>query len=163
MIVNVLGKRCKVHVFSEAYGDTNNWTAYGKDIVDYFHLAPRMDEKKKHAMDMELNLRDWKHFITADILIVGGTFSRIASYARDDPDSITGLPLTMTMCYDLPCHPSTQFDWSGTYVQFRKEEPSVVEFVNFPPPFDDAVVASAAATTVATTTAMREMNTTTMV
>lgn len=135
MLSKVLGKDSQVHVFSEDYGDTN-WTAYGGELVDYFHLAPQMNQKNKHTMDIELNLRDWKHFITADILVVGGTFSRMASYARDDPDSITGLPLTVTLCYDLPCRQSTQFDWSGTYVQFQKDVPDDVNFINLPYPFD---------------------------
>jgi len=138
MVLMVLRKESEVHIFSEAYGDTN-WTSYrrGLGMVDYFHLAPQMNQMNRHSMDIELNLRDWKHFITADILVVGGTFSRIASYAREDPSSITGLPLTMTLCYALPCHQSTQFDWSGVYVQFRKDKPDDVRFMNFPHPFND--------------------------
>jgi hypothetical protein len=135
-----LGKDSQVHLFSEDYGDTN-WTAYTKEggLVDYFHLAPQMNQKRKHAMDMHLNLRDWKHFITADVLVVGGTFSRIASYAREDPDAVIGLPLTVTFCHTPPCQPSSQFDWSGVYVKFRKDAPDAVEFLHFPVPFSHHV------------------------
>lgn len=76
----------EVHLFSESYG-TTNWTRYG-DLVDYFHLAP------KGSNDINLNIRDWKHFVQADVLIVGGTFSLIPAYSRLDLAD-RGLPITV--------------------------------------------------------------------
>ena len=39
-------------------------------------------------------MRDWKHFVLADVLIIGGTFSHVAAFARSGPSS-DGLPLTL--------------------------------------------------------------------
>jgi len=80
-----LGHKPIVHVFSEAYGRiddrhriTPNWTLYD-GLVDYFHLAPKM----KGDGDPAMHVRDWRHFITADIMVVGeGSFSRKPAYAR---------------------------------------------------------------------------------
>ena len=80
-----LGNKPIVHVFSEAYGRiddgfnlTANWTLYD-GLVDYFHLAPEM----KGAGNPAMHVRDWRHFITADIMVVGeGSFSKQPSYAR---------------------------------------------------------------------------------
>jgi hypothetical protein len=76
----------EVHVFSEDYGATN-WTAY-HGIVDFFHLAP------KGQSDLMFNLRDWAHFLKADILIAGGTFSIIPALGRPEPGN-DGLPMTI--------------------------------------------------------------------
>ena len=74
------------------------WTAYdGLVDIDKMHLAPR-HPKGNHSVDMDLNLGDWKHFITADILLVGGTFLNIASIARDYQDETTGLLLSIHIC-----------------------------------------------------------------
>mmetsp|Transcript_12407 Transcript_12407/g.25388 ORF Transcript_12407/g.25388 Transcript_12407/m.25388 type:complete len:599 (+) Transcript_12407:193-1989(+) len=70
--------KTEVHLFSEAYG-TTNWGKYG-NLITRLHLAP------KGSRDVGLNIRDWKHFVTADVLIVGGTFSRIPAYGRIDDD-----------------------------------------------------------------------------
>ena len=93
------GKVPEVHIFSEDYG-TINWTAY-EGFVDYWHLAPQMnDPLKGDNMDWELNVRDWMHFIKADVLLIGGTFSWMPGSMRDGPDPSTGLPLTFYLCRD---------------------------------------------------------------
>ncbi len=93
------GKVPEVHIFSEDYG-TINWTAY-EGFVDYWHLAPQMnDPLKGDNMDWELNVRDWMHFIKADVLLIGGTFSWMPGSMRDGPDPATGLPLTFYLCRD---------------------------------------------------------------
>ena len=84
--------KTEVHVFSEGYGMTN-WTRYGS-LVDQYHLAPEGSE------DIELNLRDWKHFVNADVLIVGGTFSALPAFARSHIISTAngnniGFPITI--------------------------------------------------------------------
>jgi hypothetical protein len=76
----------EVHLFLESYGQTN-WTRYG-DLVHSFHLAP------EGTSNIDLNIRDWKHFVKADILLVGGTFSAIPALARPGP-SKDGLPVTI--------------------------------------------------------------------
>jgi hypothetical protein len=91
------GRSSEVHLFSEDYG-TVNWTAYD-GLVDQFHLAPQINSATRGSkMDMHLNLRDWKHFVKADILVAGGSFSRLPGFSRADPDMATGLPLTITFC-----------------------------------------------------------------
>jgi len=99
------GKSPEVHLFSEDYGlidsernITRNWTMYN-GLVEHFHLAPDMRTKKNpHAMDLDLNLRDWRHFIKADILVEGSHFSVIPGFGRPQhPDPKTGLPLTIHM------------------------------------------------------------------
>lgn len=90
-IVERTGKTPQVHIFSEDYGSIApykdgdlpkalNWSLYD-GIVDPrdMHLAPDMRESKKglkthkarqkanNVMDMSLNLRDWRHFVEADI------------------------------------------------------------------------------------------------
>ena len=102
-ILGKAGKSPEVHLFSEDYGMidvgrniTRNWTMYN-GVVEHFHLAPDMRTKKnKHALNMDLNLRDWRHFIKADILVVGSHFSQTPGYGRPQhPDPETGLPLTI--------------------------------------------------------------------
>jgi hypothetical protein len=103
-ILEKAGKSPEVHLFSENYGIvhrefnlTTNWALYD-GLVEHFHLAEDMrnGRKKSHNMDMDLNLRDWRHFIQADILIVGGTFSATPALGRPKyPDPKTGLPLTI--------------------------------------------------------------------
>lgn len=91
------GRSSEVHLFSEDYG-TVNWTAYD-GLVDHFHLAPQLNPATRgDKMDMHLNVRDWKHFVKADILVAGGSFSHLPGYSRPDPDKATGLPLTLTFC-----------------------------------------------------------------
>jgi hypothetical protein len=96
----------EIHIFSEDYGWvdktrnlTSNWTLY-EGIADHIHLAPDMrTNRTAHAMDMALNLRDWRHFVEADILIVGSPFSEIPALGRPKhPDLRTGLPLTLYPC-----------------------------------------------------------------
>lgn len=126
-----IGREVEVHIFSEDYGDTN-WTAY-EGLVDKekMHLAPRYP--KEGGMDMDLNLRDWKHFITADILIVGGSFSSIASLARDDPDEMTGLPLTINICKSSTlCSKADTFSWSGVFLKHNVHNLMGAEFLNLP-------------------------------
>lgn len=79
--------KIEVHMFSESYGATD-WKRYGT-LVDKFHLAPF------GSGDIDLNMRDWKHFLKADVTIVGGSFSRMPAYARPGPSKETGLPLTL--------------------------------------------------------------------
>jgi len=99
------GKNPEVHLFSEDYGMIDvkrnidrNWTMYD-GLVEHFHLAPDMRKKRNpHVVDMDLNLRDWRHFVKVDILIVGGSFSRIPALGRPKhPDPTTGLPLTINL------------------------------------------------------------------
>mmetsp|Transcript_41375 Transcript_41375/g.72741 ORF Transcript_41375/g.72741 Transcript_41375/m.72741 type:complete len:424 (-) Transcript_41375:111-1382(-) len=78
----------EVHMFSEAYGVTN-WTQYDT-LVDRFHLAP------EGSTDIERNLRDWKHFVLADVLIIGGSFSSHPAIARPDPSPDDGFPMTLS-------------------------------------------------------------------
>ena len=94
--------KIEVHVFSEDYGMTN-WTKY-KPLVDVFHLASEGSD------DVELNLRDWKHFVIADVLIVGGTFSSVPAYARRNP-TVNGLPITIVKNRGLFC--KEWIHWSG--------------------------------------------------
>jgi hypothetical protein len=82
-----------VHVFSEDYG-TVNWTAY-EGIVDEFHFAPKMNG---HEMDWALNIRDWVHFLKADVTVTSSTFSFYPSHFKDDPDPQTGLPVNIHPC-----------------------------------------------------------------
>lgn len=102
-ILKKAGKAPEVHLFSEDYGlvdkalnITRNWTMYD-GLVEHFHLVGDMrTNKNKHAMNVDLNLRDWRHFVKADILVVGGSFSYIPSLGRPrHPDPTTGLPLTI--------------------------------------------------------------------
>ena len=79
--------KIEVHVFSESYG-TTDWDRYGT-LVDKFHLAPEGNN------DIGLNLRDWKHFVRADILITGNTFSNVPALARPAKPLSDGLPLTL--------------------------------------------------------------------
>lgn len=81
------GSRVEVHLFSEQYGETN-WPKY-EPVVDAFHLAPGA-----LSNDIDLNLRDWKHFVAADFLIVGGTFSKMPGLARGGPGA-DGFPVTV--------------------------------------------------------------------
>ena len=78
----------ELHVFSETYGAVN-WTRYDAtgDTV-HLHLAPN------YNLDIELNYRDWKHFVTADVLISMSTFSRLPALARPSPGQ-DGLPMTI--------------------------------------------------------------------
>lgn len=100
------GKEADIHIFSEDYGQTN-WTTYtceGLVTIENMHLVQKeIIESNKtqtmggHPISMEMNIRDWKHFVNADILLVGSTFSRIPAYGRNDPDPETGLPLTISI------------------------------------------------------------------
>ena len=129
------GRESEVHVFSEDYGFTN-WTAYeGLVDKDKMHLAPQ--NQKTNAMDIDLNLRDWKHFINADVLVTGGTFSRIASYARDEADKVTGLPLTIHPCGAKPrgtfeCTNAAELTWSGAFFMHSRYSSMEVEYMNLP-------------------------------
>ena len=126
------GRESEVHIFSEDYGVTN-WTRYeGLVDKDKMHLAPQLVGSGGHSMDMDLNMRDWKHFINADILVAGGTFSRIASYARDEADEVTGLPLTLHPCGHEAsmCTNAAEYTWSGAFFkQFRDRK---LEYMNLP-------------------------------
>lgn len=86
--------RPEVHLFSEDYG-TVNWTSY-EGLVDVWHLAPFMGVNQQ--MDWALNIRDWIHFIKADITIASGAFSTLPSKLKTDPDPKTGLPLLLGVC-----------------------------------------------------------------
>lgn len=133
-----LNKTAEFHIFSEDYGDVN-WTGYMRFLSSSrnIHLAPSLKQHGEHAMDIDLNLRDWKAMIEADILLVGGTFSRIASYARGDMERSTGLPLTISPCRsDLPCARSRHLDFSGIYFQYSPFAPYNVQFINMPPPWN---------------------------
>jgi len=94
-----LGKKPVVHVFSEAYGMidgrhniTTNWSLYD-GLVDHFHLAPKM----KGDGDPAMHIRDWRHFVAADIMVVGeGSFSLYPSLARPiwkEGDDLRGLTI----------------------------------------------------------------------
>lgn len=125
------GRESEVHIFSEDYGETN-WTRYeGLVDKDKMHLAPLVGSGG-HSMDMDLNMRDWKHFINADILVAGGTFSRIASYARDEADEATGLPLTMHPCGygTYKCTNAKEYTWSGAF--YKQYLDRKVEYMNLP-------------------------------
>ena len=70
------GRRCAVHLFSEAENPAGDWAPYTADgLVDEMHLVGA-------APDLESALRDWLHFIDADVLIVGSTFSAVPALAR---------------------------------------------------------------------------------
>ena len=101
-----------------------NWTAYaGLVDKDKIHLTPR--NELTHAMDMDLNLRDWKHFIIADVLVAGGIFSRIASYACDagDEDHFGTFEYTN----------ATQLTWSGAFFKHsRYGSMEVEQYMNLP-------------------------------
>lgn len=91
------GRIPRVHLFSENYGSVN-WTTY-QDIVDEWHLAPQMNEADTgHNMDLELNLRDWIHFLKADVLVTDGSFSNVVGALRDNVDLSNGFPLTFQYC-----------------------------------------------------------------
>ena len=126
------GRESEVHIFSEDYGVTN-WTRYeGLVDKDKMHLAPQLVGSGRHSMDMDLNMRDWKHFINADILVAGGTFSRIAAYAREEADEVTGLPLTLHPCGHeaYMCTNAAEYTWSGAF--FKQFRDSKLEYVNLP-------------------------------
>lgn len=95
----------EVHMFSEDYGAVN-WTRYGNGLVDRFHLAPR------GSWDIELNIRDWKHFVTADVMIIGGSFSQIPGLARYKPSEEDGLPMTIYMHKNNYVHVRDWVPWA---------------------------------------------------
>mmetsp|Transcript_1125 Transcript_1125/g.1618 ORF Transcript_1125/g.1618 Transcript_1125/m.1618 type:complete len:460 (+) Transcript_1125:1918-3297(+) len=68
-------RKVEVHIFSEDYGRTD-WDTYRKQGY-ILHLAGRQD-KSPHKK----RLRDWAHFLKADVLIVGGTFSAVPALGR---------------------------------------------------------------------------------
>ncbi len=117
------GRIPEVHLFSEDYGMidigrniTRNWTMY-EGLVEHYHFAPDMrTARNPHVMNMDLNLRDWRHFVQADILIVGGSFSRIPALGRPlQPNAETGLPLTIDCVFEKNLPPNTAtyfFGWS---------------------------------------------------
>ena len=79
-----LGFMPEVHVFSESYGIIDaahniypNWTMYN-GLVNHFHLSPEQSGNG----DIATHIRDWRHFLDADILVVGGTFSHIPAFGR---------------------------------------------------------------------------------
>jgi len=119
------GKIPEVHLFSEDYGMIDkrrkiapNWTLYD-GLVDHFHLAPDFVGlmKKSNAMDVSLNMRDWRHFLTADILVVGGSFSEIPAYGRPStPDPKTGAGLTLYPCASRDDPQCRQFNQAGQYI-----------------------------------------------
>mmetsp|Transcript_21691 Transcript_21691/g.35850 ORF Transcript_21691/g.35850 Transcript_21691/m.35850 type:complete len:108 (-) Transcript_21691:137-460(-) len=83
----------ELHLFSEDYGLTN-WSAY-QEVVDEWHLA-----KKGSDNQLDVLLRDWAHFVDADVLIVGGTLSAVPALARDEPSTTSssiGDPFPMTL------------------------------------------------------------------
>lgn len=51
-----------------------------------------------HNMDLELNLRDWIHFLKADVLVTDGSFSNVVGALRDNVDPSNGFPLTFQYC-----------------------------------------------------------------
>jgi len=122
-LLDKAGRIPEVHLFSEDYGMINaernitrNWTMY-EGLVEHFHLAPDMrTEGNSQVMNMDLNLRDWRHFVQADILIVGGSFSRIPALGRPQrPNPETGLPLTIEMELEkdrIPNMTTYFFGWS---------------------------------------------------
>jgi hypothetical protein len=94
------------------------------------------DRTHGHAMDTELNLRDWQHFIRAEILIVVGTFSATPALGRPKhPDPKTGLPLTIHL-YD-----SRDNDRSKTKYKYGLTEydygqvPDQFQLINLPKVF----------------------------
>lgn len=107
----------EVHVFSESYG-TTNWTRYAGH-VDAFHLAPNTGLHPAQS-DLDLSLRDWQHFVRADVLLVGGTFSRVPALARPDPGP-DGLPATLF--FQWRNFRSTFVHWTG-----RNRDAVVAEF-----------------------------------
>ena len=132
------GRTPQVHVFSENYGMIDikrniapNWGLY-EGIVDHFHLAPDMRTKNNpHAMDLALNLRDWRHFLTADILVVGGTFSAIPALGRPkSPDPKTGLPLTIYPCSGKLCFNSNDSKAKYVYGWSRHGGPLMPDQLN---------------------------------
>ena len=96
----------EVHVFSEDYGITN-WTRYDDAVL---HLAPNTGQDATRT-DLDLCLRDWQHFVTADVLLVGGTFSAVPAVARPDPGP-DGLPLTLFYSWGLHCR-AAFVHWTG--------------------------------------------------
>lgn len=91
-ILTKAGKVPEVHLFSEDYGIvhkkkniTLDWNLY-HGLVDRFHLAKDMRQfgvkGGRHILDMDLNLRDWRHFVLADVLIVGSPFSGVPALGR---------------------------------------------------------------------------------
>ncbi|OEU07987.1 hypothetical protein FRACYDRAFT_250207 [Fragilariopsis cylindrus CCMP1102] len=135
-ILQKAGKSPEVHVFSEDYGlvhrelnITRNWTMYD-GLVEHFHLAQDMrGGGKDHAMNMDLNLRDWRHFVKADILVVGGTFSRVPALGRPEhPNPKTGLPLTID-------HKETTTDMAMYKMHWKQICPIGLELTNLPKVF----------------------------
>jgi len=135
-ILQKAGKSPEVHVFSEDYGlvhkelnITGNWTMYD-GLVEHFHLAPDMrGGGKNHAMNMDLNLRDWRHFVKADILVVGGTFSRVPALGRPEhPNPKTGLPFTID-------HQETTTDMAMYKMHWKQRCPVGLELTNLPEVF----------------------------
>lgn len=72
-----------VHVFSENYGDPN-WTGY-QNVVDHFHFQPNYNQG---AGNLTANIRDWRHFVQADVLLIGGTFSATPDLPTTDCHSL---------------------------------------------------------------------------
>jgi len=131
-----LGKRPVVHIFSEDYGMVDgahkifaNWTLYN-GLVDEFHLAPR----QKGDGDPAMHIRDWRHFLMADILVTGGTFSRVPAYGRrswradEMEDGIKGLTIWVGRSpYGLPCFTYGWTDYGNGVWKMDK-----VTFYNMP-------------------------------
>jgi len=134
-ILQKAGKSPEVHVFSEDYGlvhkvfnITRNWTMYD-DLVEHFHLAPDMRGGGYHSMNMDLNLRDWRHFVKADILVVGGAFSRVPAFGRPEhPNPKTGIPLTID-------YEETTTDMAMYKMYWKQMFPIGLELTNLPEVF----------------------------
>jgi len=99
----------KVYLFSEDCGETQNWTSYKHGgIVDHCYLAPRMvssssSKMDKQRMDFDLNMHDWKHFVLANALVVGGgSFSSLPALMRPSSSSSSSpLPIVIFPCFAI--------------------------------------------------------------
>lgn len=140
-IVERMEFKPEVHLFSEDFGEAINWTGY-QGLVDHFHLAPKI-VGGRHSMDVDLNLRDWKHFVRADILVMNGSFSERPGMGRPNPSNETGLPLTLMPCF-WAMKSVRQQDCKGfphffSRYQFHDESPSNVTLRFLPSALENSI------------------------
>ena len=74
----ILPSNTVYHIFSQNYGEIN-WKSY-KELNCKMHL-----QNKNSSKTFETEFNDWHHFINADLLIVGSTFSAVPSLYRNKP------------------------------------------------------------------------------
>jgi len=143
-IFEAAGKTPQVHLFSEDYGVVHvkqkislQWNLY-QDVVDFVHFAPDLRQfgvkGGRHLLDIGLNLRDWRHFVQADVLIVGSPFSGVPALgrARLAPSSTTGLPLTLDLWGSFGSGSPTYYQYAWLEYPNGCVYPNVLELHHLP-------------------------------